>query len=120
MSAKRILASLALFARIVLAFEGAISPAHTRVPLAVTAVVKAASLSGDTVSLGETVAIFGLRLAKIVGPRVKLGRDPVHCRRIEVIVSAVAAEKKTGNHANPEACACLNLIHIRFGRLHIG
>jgi len=91
MSAKRILASLALFARIVLAFEGAMSHSHTRAPLAATAVVKTASLSDDTVSLGETVAVFGLRLATIVGPRVQFDRSPVHCRRLEVIVSAVAA-----------------------------
>ena len=91
MSAKRILASLALFARIVLAFEGAMSPAHTRAPLAVTAVVKAASLSGDTVSLGETVAVFGLGLATIVGPRVQFDGGAVHRRRLEIIVLAVAA-----------------------------
>jgi hypothetical protein len=91
MRAKRILASLALFARIVLAFEGAMSHTHTRAPLAVTAVVKAASFAGDTVSLGETVAVFGLRLATIVGPRVQFDRGPVHCRRLEVIVLAVAA-----------------------------
>ena len=91
MSAKRILASLALFARIVLAFEGAMSHAHTRAPLAVTAVVKAASFAGDTVSLGETVAVFGLRLATIVGPRVQFDWGPVHRRRLEIIVLAVAA-----------------------------
>jgi len=68
MSAKRILASLALFARIVLVFQGGMSHAHTRAPLAVTAVVKAASFSGDSVSLGEGVAILGLRLAATVGP----------------------------------------------------
>jgi hypothetical protein len=91
MSAKRILASLALFARVVLVFEGALSHPHTRAPLALTAVVKAASFAGETVSLGETVAVFGLRLATIVGPRVQFDRAPVHCRRLEVIVSAVTA-----------------------------
>ena len=94
MRAKRILASLALFARIVLAFEGAMSHADTRAPLAVIAVVKAASFAGDTVSLGETVAVFGLRLATlatIVGPRVQFERGPVHCRRLEVVVLAVEA-----------------------------
>ena len=91
MSAKRILARLALFARIVLVIEGAMSHAHTRVPLPVTAVVKAASFAGDMVFLGETVAIFGLRLATIVGPRVQFDRGAVHCRRLDVIVVAAAA-----------------------------
>jgi hypothetical protein len=91
MSTKRILASLALLARIVLVLEGAMSQAHTRAPLAGTAVVKAASVAGDMVCLGETVAIFGLRLATIFGPRVQLDGGPVHCRRLDVISLAVTA-----------------------------
>ncbi len=88
MSAKRILASLALFARIVLVFEGGMSHAHTRAPLAVTAVVKAASFAGDSVSLGEGVAILGLRLAATVGPRPQFDLGGLHSRRLDVTVLA--------------------------------
>jgi hypothetical protein len=88
MSAKRIFAGLALFARIALVFEGAMSHAHTRAPLTVTTVVKAASLAGESVSLGETVAIFGLRLATTVGPRLQFDLGDFHCCRLEVTISA--------------------------------
>ena len=88
MSAKRILAGLALFARILLVFEGTMSHARTRVPLAATAVVKAASFSGDSVSLAETVAIFGLRVATTVGPRLQFDLGDLHCRRLGVSVLA--------------------------------
>jgi hypothetical protein len=91
MSAKRILASLALFARIVLVLDGALPQAHTRAPLAVIAVVKAASFASDMVYLGETVAIFGLRLATIFGPRVQFDGGSVHCRRLDVIALPVTA-----------------------------
>jgi len=88
MSAKRIFAGLALFARIALVFEGAMSHAHTSTPLAVTAVVKAASFPGDSVSLGERVAIFGLRLATTVGPRQQFDLGDLHRRRLDVSVLA--------------------------------
>jgi hypothetical protein len=88
MSAKRILAGLALFARILLVFEGAMSHTRTRVPLAATAVVKAASFAGDSASLAETVAIFGLRVASTVGPRLQFDLGDLHCRRLEVSVLA--------------------------------
>ena len=88
MSAKRIFAGLALFARIALVFEGAMSHAHTRAPLAVTAVVKAASFAGDSVSFGERLAILGLRLATTVGPRRRFDLGDLQCHRFEVTVLA--------------------------------
>ena len=88
MSAKRISAGLALFARTILVFEGAMSHAHTRAPLAVIAVVKAESFAGDRVSLGERVAIFGLRLATTLGPSLQFDLADLHCRRLEVTVLA--------------------------------
>jgi hypothetical protein len=88
MSPKRIFAGLALFARIALVFEGAMSHAHTRAPLAVTAVVKVASFADDSVSIGERLAIFGLRLATTVGPRLQFDSGDLHCRRLEVTVLA--------------------------------
>jgi hypothetical protein len=84
MSAKRLFASLALFARIVLVFEGTMSHASPRAPLARAVVIKTASFAGDSVSIGERLAIFGLRLATTVGPRLQFDLGDLHCRRLEV------------------------------------